>query len=80
MASYIEVGPLMASRTALGADPPSNFDRLKSRLKKDRLAARLVDAHMSAGSDGQEAALKKVISDRVDELRQGYAGTSDQNT
>lgn len=58
--------------------PPANLDRLKSRLKKDGLAARLMSARMRAGPAGQQAALKKVMSDRLNELRQGYAGTADQ--
>lgn len=57
--------------------PPTNLDRLKSRLRKDGLAARLVSARMSAGPAGQQAALKKVMSDRLNELRQGYGGTAD---
>jgi hypothetical protein len=58
--------------------PPTNFDRLKSRLKTDSLASRLVDARIKAVPADQEAVLKKVLSDRLNELRQGYAGTADQ--
>ena len=58
--------------------PPTNLDRLKSRLKKDGLAARLVSAQMSAEPAGQQAALIMVMSDRLNEIRQGYAGNSDQ--
>jgi hypothetical protein len=58
--------------------PPTNFDRLKSRLKKESLANRLVDARIKAVPADQQAALKKVLSDRLNELRQGYAGTADQ--
>lgn len=58
--------------------PPTNLDRLKSRLKKDGLAFRLVSAQLSARPSGQQAALKKAMSDRLSELRQGYAGTADQ--
>lgn len=58
--------------------PPTNLDQLKSHLKKDSLAARLVGAQISAEPAGQQAALKKVLSDRLNELRQGYAGTADQ--
>jgi predicted amino acid racemase len=58
----------------------TNLVRLKSHLKKDGLAVRLVTAQMSAGPAGQQAALKKVMSDRLNELRRGYAGTTDQKT
>ena len=58
--------------------PQTNFERLQNRLKKDSLAAKLVAAYMGAAPAGQQAALKKVISDRLNELRQGHAGTTDQ--
>jgi hypothetical protein len=56
---------------------PSNFERLRDRLRKDGLAARLVNAQISAGAAGKDTALKKVIADRVDELRQEYGGIAD---
>jgi hypothetical protein len=59
---------------------PTNFDRLKKRLKEDGLAARLVSAWMSAGPAGQQDALKKVMSDRLHELRESYARSADQKT
>lgn len=55
----------------------TNLERLKSKLKKDSLAARLVSAQINAGPAAQQAALKKVISDRLNELRQGYVGIAD---
>ena len=58
------------------AAQPSNFERLKNHLKKDGLAARLVSAQIGAGAAGGQAALRKVIADRVDEMRQEYGGTA----
>jgi hypothetical protein len=59
---------------------PTNLQRLKDKLKKDSLAARLVEAQMSAKAGAEQAALKKVIVDRLDELRKKHAGPADQQT
>jgi hypothetical protein len=56
------------------AVPLTNLERLKKELKKDSLAARLVEAQMSAKPGAEQAALKRVIADRLDELRKKYAG------
>lgn len=56
----------------------SNFERLAQHLKPGSLAARLVGAHISGTAGAQEAALRTVITDRLNELRQAYAGTADQ--
>jgi hypothetical protein len=58
--------------------PQSNFERLRTRLKKDGFAARLVNAQIDAGAAGEQAALEKVIADRMGELRQEYGGTENQ--
>jgi hypothetical protein len=58
--------------------PPTNLQRLKDKLKKDSLAAWLVEAQMSAKAGAEQAALKKVIADRLDELRKKHAGPADQ--
>jgi hypothetical protein len=57
---------------------PTNLERLEQQLPKDSLAARLVSAQITAAPSQQPAALKKVISDRLNELKQGHAGTADQ--
>lgn len=58
--------------------PLSNLQRLFSHLKEGSLAARLVQAQMKAGAmEGQEA-LKKVVRDRLDEIRRQNAGTADK--
>ena len=58
--------------------PLTNFERLAQQLKPDSLAARLVGAYVTVSPAGQQAALKAVISDRLNELRQAHAGTADQ--
>jgi hypothetical protein len=58
--------------------PATNFGRLAQQLKAGSLAARLVDAHIAASPATQEAALKTVITDRLNELRQAYAAAEDQ--
>jgi hypothetical protein len=55
---------------------PTNLERLKEILKNESLAARLVEAHISA--NGEQAALRKIIASRLDELRTKYAGPADQ--
>ncbi len=57
---------------------PTNLERFKGQLKKDSLAARLVSAQMNPGAMKHQEALKKVVLDRLNELRSGYAGTADQ--
>ena len=57
---------------------PTNFERLKEKLKKDSLAARLVEAQMSAkAGGGAQAALRKVMADRLGELRKKHGGSAD---
>lgn len=56
----------------------TNLQRLHAALKKDSLAARLVTAQISAEPGGRHAALKKVLADRLNELRQAHAGTPPQ--
>ncbi len=57
---------------------PTNLERLKKKLKKESLAARLVEAQMGTKAGAEQAALKKVVADRLDELRKKYAGPTDQ--
>jgi hypothetical protein len=57
---------------------PTNLERLKEKLKKEGLGARLVAAQIGAKVGAEQAALKKVMADRLDELRKKYAGTADQ--
>lgn len=59
---------------------PTNLQRLKDKLKKDSLAIRLVEAQMSTEAGGRQAALKKVIADRLDELRKKHAGAAGHQT
>lgn len=55
----------------------TNFERLKQKLKKDSLAARLVEAQMTAKAGAGQAALKKVMADRLEELRGKHGGPAD---
>jgi ribose 5-phosphate isomerase len=57
--------------------PPTNFERLKQKLKKDSLAARLVEAQMTVGTGAGQTALRKVVADRLDELRKKHGGPAD---
>ena len=56
------------------ADKPlSNLERLQGHLKPGSLAARLVAAQMKPGDAAPQEALKKVMRDRLDELRLHHA-------
>ena len=57
---------------------PTNLERLKQKLKQESLGARLVAAQIGAKAGAEQAALKKVMAARLDELRKKYAGTADQ--
>lgn len=57
---------------------PTNLERLEPQLGKNSLASRLVSAQITAAPSHLQAALKKVISDRLNELRQAHAGTADK--
>lgn len=50
------------------ADPPSNSERLLKHLKQDALSTRLVQAYQESG--GAPTALKRVITDRLEQVRQ----------
>ena len=58
--------------------PSSNLERLKEKLAKDGLAARLVEARMGAGAGMGQVVLKKVIGNRLEELRKKHAGAADR--
>jgi hypothetical protein len=52
-----------------------NLARLKEKLKKGTLAARLVEAYATAAAGAEQAGLRTTIANRLDELRRKYAGT-----
>jgi hypothetical protein len=58
--------------------PSSNLERLKEKLAKDGLAARLVEARIGAGAGMEQVVLKKVIGNRLEELRKKHAGAADR--
>lgn len=50
--------------------PDNNLEQLKSHLKEDCLAEKLVSARIGAGAADPRPALRKVVTDRIEELRQ----------
>ena len=57
--------------------PQSNLERLQAHLTKDTLAEKLVAARIAAGSADQRASLRKVILDRVEELKRKHDSLPD---
>ncbi len=55
-----------------GETPEDNLERLRSHLKKDSLAETLVSARIGAGAAEARPALRKVLTDRIEELKRGY--------
>ena len=55
-----------------GETPQDNLERLRSHLKRDSLAEKLASARIEAGAAEPRPALRKVIMDRIEELRRGY--------
>jgi hypothetical protein len=58
--------------------PPTNLERLSSNLKKDSLAEKLVTARIAAGNDDPQPSLRKVILDRVEELKRKHEPVPDK--
>ena len=56
----------------------SNFDRLQKQLRDDSLAAKIVGVFSEPGDDTPADAMKKVISERLDELKKRYDEDEDQ--
>lgn len=57
---------------------PTNFERLLSHLQADTLAARLVSSQIDLQGQQPDAALKKIIVDRLEEVTQEHERSSDQ--
>jgi hypothetical protein len=49
-----------------------NLERLRSYLKNNTLAEKLVSARIAVGAAEVRPALRKVLTDRIEELRRGY--------
>jgi hypothetical protein len=49
-----------------------NLERLRSHLKNNTLAEKLVSARIAVGAAEVRPALRKVLTDRIEELRRGY--------
>jgi hypothetical protein len=60
------------------AAPPSNLERLQAHLKQDSLAERLVAAGIAAGNAAPQPALRKVITDRLEEIKRKHDPVPDQ--
>jgi hypothetical protein len=59
-------------------DPQDNLARLKSHLKKDSFAETLVLARPGTGAIDPRPALRKVLLDRIEELRHAHEPMPDQ--
>jgi hypothetical protein len=56
-------------------DPQDNLAQLKSHLKTSSLAERLVSACIDAGASDPRPAVRKVLFERIEELRHSHGGT-----
>lgn len=55
-----------------------NLARLKAQLKNGTLAEKLVSARIEAGAADPRPALRKVVLDRIEELRRVHEPVPDQ--
>jgi hypothetical protein len=53
-------------------EPQDNLARLKSHLKAGSLAERLVSARIDAGASDPRPNIRKVLTDRIEELRRAH--------
>ncbi|WP_438278920.1 hypothetical protein [Nitrobacter sp.] len=53
-------------------EPQDNLARLKSHLKAGSLAERLVSARIDAGASDSRSNIRKVLTDRIEELRRAH--------
>lgn len=58
----------MTVEDAASTEPPSNSERMLKHLKEGALSTQLVQAHGT--SNGDIAALKKVLAERLEQVRQ----------
>jgi hypothetical protein len=56
----------------------SNLERLQAHLKKDCLAETLVTAAITAGDAARQDALRKVVADRLEEIKRKHEPVPDQ--
>lgn len=54
-----------------------NVDRLLKHLKKDSLAAQLVQAHNAPDGDDPAAAMKVVLTERLEQVKAKLDGSAD---
>ena len=60
------------------APPENNFERLMTHLRKNSLAAKLVSAYAAPDEGTSAQAIKDVMADRLDELKNSYDSPEDQ--
>ncbi len=60
--------------------PQDNLKRLRSRLKKDSFAEKLVSARIAAGAAYPRPALRNVVEVRIEELGRGYESLPNRKT
>ena len=58
--------------------PQTNFERLIAHLPKDSLAAKLVTTYAAPGEATPADAVAKIAATRLDELKQSYDNSEDQ--
>jgi hypothetical protein len=61
-----------------GSPPQSNLERLRSHLKKDSLAGKLVAARIAAGNGNARPSLQQVVFGRVEELKRKHEPVPDK--
>jgi len=59
-------------------EPQNNLERLKSHLNKGSFAEALVSARSGVAASIAGPALRKVVLDRIEELRRDYESLPDQ--
>lgn len=57
---------------------PTNLERLQEHLAKDSLGERLVAAAVAAGDTPLLSALRKVVADRLQEIKRKHEPVPDQ--
>jgi hypothetical protein len=61
------------------ATQQANLEQLRSHLKEGSLAEKLVLARIGTAAADPRPALRKVVLDRIEELKRGYEPVSDNN-
>ena len=70
--------PANAASVGEPAPLPTNFDRLIAHLPENSLAAKLVTTYAAPGEATPADAVAKIAATRLDELKQSYDNSEDQ--